>query len=149
MYAASGILVLCMWPSCAHAKGRLQSPLSKCTRWPTCRGKIHILTFYIEHKTHRQITFVYIILLYDTHSDSPTQCYTTTHSCLYDTLIVQHRAIQPHIVVCMTHSDSPTQCYTTTHSCFLFNKMITYSKYNKAIIHFYRMRIPEAAYVYN
>jgi len=29
-------------------------------------GKIHILTFYIEHKTHRQITFVYIILLYDT-----------------------------------------------------------------------------------
>jgi len=36
--------------------------------------------FYIEHKTHRQITFVYIILL-------------------YDTLIVQHSAIQPHIVV--------------------------------------------------
>jgi len=27
--------------------------------------------------------------------------------------------------------------------------MITYSKYNKAIIHFYRMRIPEAAYMYN
>ena len=46
----------------------------------TCRGKIHILTFYIEHKTHRQITFVYIILL-------------------YDTLIVQHSAVQPHIVV--------------------------------------------------
>ena len=47
------------------------------------------------------------------------------------------------------HSDSTTQCYTTTHSCFLFNKMITYSKYNKAIIRFYRMRIPEAAYMYN
>jgi len=29
------------------------------------------------------------------------------------------------------------------------NKMITYSKYNKAIIHFCRMRIPEAAYMYN
>jgi len=27
--------------------------------------------------------------------------------------------------------------------------MITYSKYNKAIIHFYRMRIPEAAYMHN
>jgi len=38
---------------------------------------------------------------------------------------------------------------TTTQSCFLFNKMITYSKYNKAIIHFYRMRITEAAYMYN
>jgi len=46
------------------------------------------------------------------------------------------------------HTDSPTQCYTTTHSSFLFNKMITYSKYNKAIIHFYRMRIPEATYIY-
>jgi hypothetical protein len=33
-----------------------------------------------EHKTHRQITFVYIILL-------------------YDTLIVQHSDIQPHIDV--------------------------------------------------
>ena len=39
--------------------------------------------------------------------------------------------------------------FTSTHSCFLFNKMITYSKYNKAIIRFYRMRIPEAAYMYN
>ena len=38
---------------------------------------------------------------------------------------------------------------TTTHSCFLFNKMITYSQYNKAIIHFYRMIIPEAAYMCN
>ena len=46
----------------------------------TCTGNIHILTFYIEHKTHRQITFVYIILL-------------------YDTVIVQHSAIQPHIAV--------------------------------------------------
>jgi len=33
--------------------------------------------------------------------------------------------------------------------CFLFNKMITHSKYNKATIHFYRMIIPEAAYMYN
>jgi hypothetical protein len=32
---------------------------------------------------------------------------------------------------------------------FPFDKIITYSKYNKAIIHFYRRRIPEAAYVYN
>ena len=32
---------------------------------------------------------------------------------------------------------------------FSFCKMITYSKYNKTIIHFYRMRIPEAAYMYN
>jgi len=27
--------------------------------------------------------------------------------------------------------------------------MMTCSKYNRAIIHFYRMRIPEAAYMYN
>jgi len=28
MYAASGILILCRWPFCALAKGRLQLPLA-------------------------------------------------------------------------------------------------------------------------
>ena len=47
MYAASGILILCRWPSCALAKGNLQSPLSKCTRRPPAenentRGCIHV-----------------------------------------------------------------------------------------------------------
>jgi hypothetical protein len=32
---------------------------------------------------------------------------------------------------------------------FYRTKMITYSKYNEAIIYFYRTRIPEAAYMYN
>ena len=29
MYAASGILILCRWPSCALAKGRLQVGINK------------------------------------------------------------------------------------------------------------------------
>ena len=39
-------------------------------------------------------------------------------------------------------------CYHFVNKMIIYS-MITYSKYNKAIIHFYRMRIPEAAYMYN
>jgi len=71
-----------------------------------------------------------------------------THSLLLFTQNPQTNNIRLYNFT-LWHSDSTTQCYTTTHSCFIFNKMITYSKYKKAIIRFYRMRIQEAAYMYN
>jgi len=68
-----------------------------CLETATCRGKKRILIFYIEHKPHRQITFVYIILL-------------------YDTVIVQHSAIQPHINVYFLTNDNIFQVQESNNS---------------------------------
>ena len=40
-------------------------------------------------------------------------------------------------------------CFIVLGIRYHFVKKETYSKYNKTIIHFYRMRIPESAYMYN